>query len=268
LVNLNITFWNVGGRQLDAELVELIKATYTDFLVLAEYPSDEMTLVRASQKSGVSIYSVPKIACERISIFTRFRPSSIKHQRETNRYTMKELKLQGCVPLLLVLVHLPSKLHATEVDQLQEAIYFKQDIEAAEADVGHTNTLVIGDFNMNPFDHGMVSASALHSIPCLETARGKHRIIHGRAHSYFYNPSWSLFGDRSGSPGTYFYRSSSHVSYYWNLLDQVVMRPSIADRFDKNSLNVVTTAGSVDLVGKNGRPSASDHLPISFTLEC
>lgn len=264
---MNITFWNVGRKQLDTELTKLLDATRTDVLVLAEYPAEEMALVRAAHKSNVNILAVPKIACERISIFAKPNYSTVRHLRETNYYTIKELRLPGCIPVLLVLVHLPSKLFSTDVDQLQEAIFFKRDIESTETDVGHSNTLVIGDFNMNPFDHGMVSASALHSIPCLKTAKGKSRIINGRKHSFFYNPSWNLFGDRLGPPGTYFYRAPSHTSYYWNMLDQVVMRPSFADQFDRRSLTIVTRAGDVDLIDRNGRPYVSDHLPIFFKIE-
>lgn len=87
--------------------------------------------------------------------------------------------------LLLCLVHLPSKLHANDVDQLHSALYLKQDIERAEDSAGHANTVVLGDFNMNPYDDGMVSAAAMNSVPCLNVARREVREISRRTHSFF-----------------------------------------------------------------------------------
>lgn len=175
--------------------------------------------------------------------------------------------MPGAIRLLLCITHLPSKLHATELDQVHSASYLKQDIELAEAEATHTNTVVFGDFNMNPFDDGMVSAAALNSVPCVVLTKRKTRTIKGRKHAFFYNPMWSLLGDFSGSPGTYFHKSPGYRSDYWNTLDQVIVRPEIASRLRKNSLAVLTKAGVVNLICENGRPVVSDHLPITFAID-
>jgi hypothetical protein len=263
---LNFLFWNVCKKDLEQEIADLVVAENINILILAEYEGDNDSLLRVLAKKGKDFFIVPIIACFRIKIFTNFNPFLIKHLGETDRYTIKELQLKGSIPILLAMAHLPSKRHANENDQLQEAAYFKKDIEKSENDVGHQNTLIVGDFNMNPFDLGMVAANGLHSIPCLKTAKRNIRTIKKKEYSYFYNPMWNLLGDYDGIPGSYYYRDPSYLSYYWNLLDQVVIRPNIANNLNSSSLRILTNTGNKFLVDDNGRPKISDHLPLTFSL--
>jgi hypothetical protein len=263
---LNCLFWNTGREQLDAAVVALAKATRAHIIALAEYPADLMDLARQLNAVGLSFFPLPIIGCERIRILTTFTPGHFQARREADRYTIQELTIPGEIQLILAIAHLPSKQHADDIDQLHTATFFKHDIELAEIEAKHMNTLVFGDFNMNPFDAGMMSAASLNSISCLNTARREVRSIAGRKHAFFYNPMWNLLGDFAGPPGTYFHASPGYVSQYWNLLDQVVLRPTLADRFDKTALAVLTQAGPIRLVNDTGRPTLSDHLPLFFSL--
>jgi endonuclease/exonuclease/phosphatase family metal-dependent hydrolase len=82
---------------------------------------------------------------------------------------------------------------------------------------------------------------------------------------------WGHLGDQAGdTAGSYFYDSAEHVSYFWHVFDQVLIRPELTDRFDVNQLRILTSAGARSLVRTDGRPDAanfSDHLPIVFELE-
>lgn len=264
---LNFLFWNAGKRYVDTELVELIVNTQANFVALAEYVGNGFDLIRLLSARGVNYHSIPTVGCERIKIFTDITPSGIKHGREADRYSIKELQVPGMTPLLVGLVHLRSKLYANDGDQQASAMFFRNDIESAEAESGHKNTIIFGDFNMNPFDTGMISAISLNSLPSLRIAKNGSRFIEGREHSFFYNPSWNLLGDLDDTPGTYFHSSPSHLSHYWNTLDQVIVRPAIADRFQTASLKILKKAGEHSLVNHDGRPSVSDHLPIFFCMD-
>jgi endonuclease/exonuclease/phosphatase family metal-dependent hydrolase len=265
-VQLNFVFWNVGKRKLDDEIVSLAGDTQPDFLVLAEYEGDETELLKRLTRNNPQLNLIPKIACDRITLFSTCSPSQVHPKRETARFTIQEVQQPGTISFLLGLVHLPSKLHETEDDQLHSTILLRSEIEAAEADVGHSNTLVLGDFNMNPFDKGMVFVSAMNAISCLTTAKRQTRIFHGQTQSFFYNPSWNLLGDFSETPGTFYHNSPGALSYYWNTLDQVVMRPTLANTLDKSTLRIVRSVRGKSLVSDNGIPSTSDHLPITFTV--
>lgn len=266
-LHLNFLFWNVGKQNLENEIVALVGSTKTNVLVLAEHVGTENVLLRALHEKGINYFALPIIGCTRIKIFTDVELGCFRPKREGDRYTIWEFYKPGYERLLLAMVHLPSKLHMSEQDQLHGAIVFRQEVELTERETKNTNTIILGDFNMNPFDPGMISAMAMHSIPCLHTAKVGSRVISGIPYSFFYNPTWNLLGDRDGVPGTYYFAPSSYVSYFWNVLDQVVLRPTIADRFDKESLRILTVAGGTNLLNKNGRPSLSDHLPITFSVD-
>lgn len=44
---------------------------------------------------------------------------------------------------------------------------------------------------------------------------------------------WNHFGDaKSSTAGSYYYDSAEHVNYYfWDMFDQVLIRPELAERF-------------------------------------
>ena len=80
---------------------------------------------------------------------------------------------------------------------------------------------------------------------------------------------WGFFGDRTdGPPGTYYYRHGGHLSYDWNIFDQLLIRPDALPWFH-GDVEIVSRIGEVNLLGSDGRPDAevgSDHLPIVFRL--
>lgn len=80
---------------------------------------------------------------------------------------------------------------------------------------------------------------------------------------------WGLFGDRTPGPaGTYYYDNSTPVTYFWNVFDQVLLRPDLMHRLD--ALDVLSNDGDGSLLTPHGRPDrarGSDHLPLFFRLD-
>jgi hypothetical protein len=111
----------------------------------------------------------------------------------------------------------------------------------------------------------------LNAVMSRRVASRATRTVQGRDYRFFYNPMWNHFGDAGcETAGSYFYDASEHVNYYWNLFDQVLLRPELAERFDPNRLMVVKSTGSRSLVRPDGRPdqsAGSDHLPLVFEVE-
>jgi hypothetical protein len=56
--------------------------------------------------------------------------------------------------------------------------------------------------------------------------------------------------------------------YFWNILDQVLIRPALLDVF-RDEIAIVDTVDGRSLLDERGRPCqqiGSDHLPIHFQL--
>jgi hypothetical protein len=128
---------------------------------------------------------------------------------------------------------------------------------------------LVGDLNMNPFDPGVASAHGLHAVMVRSKAAEATREILGEAYRMFYNPMWGCFGDRTaGPPGTFYLSSSKPLNHFWNIYDQVLLRPALADSLA--GLDILDSCGGAPLLTRGGLPdraAASDHLPVLFRLD-
>jgi hypothetical protein len=170
-----------------------------------------------------------------------------------------------------VAVHQPSKLFWSEDSQAFQCTELSRTVIQEETKVGHRNTVLVGDLNMNPFEKGLVSANGLNAVSSRQVAlRGFRRVL-SRQYPFFFNPMWAHLGERRGHPpGSYYYERAEMVNYYWNVFDQVMVRPDIMDRFDGERIKILTKVGDESLLLDDGRPNDkdfSDHLPLLFEVE-
>lgn len=173
--------------------------------------------------------------------------------------------------MLLCSAHLPSQLIPTEREQDS----LLRDLSALIADMerrrGHSRTLIIGDFNVDPFQYGLYSTAGLHAVPTRRLAMQDTRIVAGSTHRYFFNPMWRFFSDATlGPPGTFFWRQARPDCRFWYIFDQVLLRPSLLQYFLNADLEILTGDGQVSFESaRDGRPdrtTGSDHFPILIRL--
>jgi hypothetical protein len=178
--------------------------------------------------------------------------------------------LPGQQELLIVIAHLPSGLFFGPDSRSLECVELAHLVVEEERRAGHDRTLLVGDLNLNPFETGVVAANGLNAVMTKKIAVRGFRTVQRREYPIFYNPMWRFFGDRAGRPsGTYYYERAEHVVYFWNIFDQVLVRPSLVEGFKDGELRIVDAVGDVSLIHKDGRPNpaiGSDHLPIVFAL--
>ena len=263
-------FWNVNGKELGENICRLADAHQVDVLILAESPFRPEALELLLTEGCAATFRFCYGDCKRIQIYARFAPENIRPVRDDPRFTIREVTLPSRVTLLLVGAHLRSKLHADQRTQLLDCQELADQIRQAEEAAGHTRTLLVGDLNMNPFEDGVAAARALNAVMSRDIALGGQRELHDKRYPFFYNPMWGHLGDVSGTPaGSYFYRSSDDVCYYWNIFDQVLVRPDLLEYFDANAVRILDSDGKSRLVGDGRppqRPVLSDHLPLLFTI--
>ncbi len=209
--------------------------------------------------------------CEKIRVFTRFAPEFSRPIHEGERLTIRKLTLPLVDEVLLAALHFPSKKEWSDEDQMFECTDFIDSIYTAESSVGHRRTVLVGDFNMNPFEKGMVSARGFHSVMDKNVAKKGTRVVQGKIYPLFYNPMWSFLGDSSRGKvsGTHYYDASGkHINYHWNIFDQVLVRPELIDKFNFDELDILTSDGQLSFIKENGRldKSISDHLPLKFSI--
>jgi len=262
-------FWNTG-KQAGAEVIaSLCHENDVDILILAECEIRAGLLNIHFDRGGPSrMREINAPAPGAVRVFSRVPARFWTPILDDPRYSIRHLSPPIGLPLLLVGVHLPSKLHATDADQGYVARLLRLDIDKAEEKVGHRNTVVLGDFNFDPFEDAMMAADGLHALMDKEIVRRGSRTVRDQSWRYFYNPMWSLLGDESpGPPATYYRSASGLVSRFWHMFDQILLRPDLLDRYRPGSVKVVAEIGGQPILGKRGGQEAhSDHLPVVVSL--
>ena len=267
---LTFLFWNTNSKDLLEPVVHLATEYEPDLLILIEPALSQVTLLETLNNRSGPLYYLTTSLCEDISILSRFPEQFITPIYESGRITIRKLLLPATDEILLVAVHLPSRLYVSKESQPAEFFELSRTIREVEHQVGHTRTILLGDLNANPFDVALVSSAGLNATMSKQIAARRKRIVQSRKYPFFYNPMWSLLGDNSpGPPGTYFYRQSEDVCYYWHMIDQVLLRPELMEKLAEDTPNIITTAGDLNLTSKNcpNKKKFSDHLPILFRLK-
>jgi hypothetical protein len=278
--SLNIFLWNVQQKELSDTISHYILTNNTDVVVLLE---DKMILSdRLAQINGLGTkYHICSSSDRHISIFTSFSSASFNIRRTKSNYiSLVDFRFLT-KQILFGAIHFPSNLfRGSEANDILYAGLLRQEIEATEAIVKHRNTLLVGDFNMGPFEKGMVRAEAFNAVMSRDIAASGPRKVSGAGtgqamtYKYFYNPMWSFLGDLSNfKPGTYFYNNDTADNHHkWYMFDQVLIRPDLIPNFVPSSLRIIETdqrSGPL-MTFRNAKrlnSSYSDHLPLVFTMD-
>jgi hypothetical protein len=263
-------FWNTGRNAPVEAVVALVREWRVDILVLAESGIPISDLVRGLNAGGKSVYFPDPGNSTRLTVLTRFYAAPSTLIRDSHGIAIRHYSMPLGRSLLLAAVHLPSKLRKKTEEQILVSTRIARYVREAEQQVGHRRTVLIGDLNMNPFEVGVVGSDGLHAIMDRRIAAGGSRVVDGEDCHFFYNPMWGVFGDNKGSPpGTYYRNTGSQVNYFWNVFDQVLVRPSLLPYLVGQPIEVVTELAGTSLLTGSGRPdhhATSDHLPVVCRL--
>src|SRR5262249_25809814 len=132
-----------------------------DVLMLAECPTTVGTMLKTlngDREMPLYEFAPTFDRDHRLPIYVLFSHEFVAPIEDANRFTVREIRLPAVTPILLAVAHCPSKRHMTDGDQEQYLIEFADRIRRIEARVGHSRTILVGDFNVNPFENGMIGA--------------------------------------------------------------------------------------------------------------
>lgn len=129
---------------------------HSDVVVLAE-SGDPVTLLKQfnpelGRASGG--YHLAEGNCQAITVLTRFSSQLVVPTWESERVSIRRLRLPAREELLMCAVHLPSKMYSRDDDQRARCFELARQIAEAEDRAGHRRSVLLGDFNMNPFESG------------------------------------------------------------------------------------------------------------------
>jgi len=257
---MKIVFWNIKGSKDVTHVVDLVDSVEPDLLFLAECSPE---IVASSQSRcrviAPRIFANPKVRGFVVSENVKCT-LSLEHN---DRLFFYRVTWQG-KEFLLGTVHLLSKIYASNSAQSSEAQKYVRVVRMTEKAEKQKNTILIGDFNMNPFEEGMVKVHAFNSVCSSEIALKKGRQFQGEYYDYFFNPAWKHYaGVGNGVYGTYYHHSCGADGFHWNNFDQALVSPSILQKYNPQ-FSILHDVLGFDLRNKNN--GVSDHYPILLEL--
>lgn len=271
-----IGFWNINRKNLSDSIVDFVQEKQVDILYLAE--ADDNTIFEFLKKVRKVIknrsFKQLDSGLTKISLLTSYDKNIFSNNKKiysSPRWLAHQLILPNRLSLNIISVHFHSKVNWSSASLALECTNLARDIALIEKKNNSENTILIGDFNMNPFEDGMVAANGLNAIQDLDyTEHRNNRKIDGISYKYFYNPMWNFFGDKKEPYGTHYCRVSGHISQEWNIYDQVLFRPSLKKFIERDGIEIVSELKDDKLTKAFGRPDEkkySDHLPIVLKLK-
>lgn len=263
-----LLFWNTAGKPDPRMIAAAAREQSAEVVLLAECDVPSLDLLKELNASPGRIYIEPPTLSSRLRLLTTYPISDVHSVHDENHFSITELHDPIGPPLLVTCVHLGSKLYFHDDDQYYRARRLTEEILVAEDRLSHRNTIVMGDFNMSPFEQPIVAADALHATMDRRIASRISRRVDSRDRFYFYNPMWNTLGDNNDAPGTHYYSSGLNTCYFWNTFDQVLLRPSLLKYLPTGTPRVLSKIGSISLLSKSGviDKRISDHLPILINL--
>jgi endonuclease/exonuclease/phosphatase (EEP) superfamily protein YafD len=187
---ISFLFWNLKGHDgatwearapaLRRHLARMLTSLGVDVLVLAESAFSPDGLLAALAELGAAGFCYPVSNSRRIQIYTRFPTETVKdafNDSSDGRLTVRRFTPSPDTDLLLAALHFQSKQYWTGEAQALQAVVLREDIVAVEESVGHQRTILVGDFNMNPFEPGVSAGPALNAVMDRRIARDEERSI-------------------------------------------------------------------------------------------
>ena len=128
-------------------------------------------------------------------------------------------------------------------------------------------TIVVGDFNANPYDEELLLPNAFNAMlfKGILRARGS-RTWHGKSYPFMYNPTVHWLSEDTETYGSHYYSSGDGTSPVWNCYDQALVSRTLMDGV--RSYSYLRRIGETDLIARR-RPKRkiSDHLPLLVDIE-
>lgn len=266
VTSLTVLFWNLAGKDLGDHLSTLAEQERADIIAVCEAES----LLDSFLPGLPTMWKESKPVVDGRKIRSFFRSSLFRvervHEHPLERIIVDRIILKH-TDLLLAVVHLGSKASWSHNHQFAESLVIASELRNVEARFRHHRTIAVGDFNMNPYEPGMMAAAGFHAVMTKTLSLEEGRTVQGHNYPYFYNPMWGHFGDRTPGPsGTYFFRNSDQLAPCHHMLDQVLLRPPLLSSAPER-VHILERCGGVALCDDLGRPDQatfSDHLPIVF----
>jgi hypothetical protein len=216
---VRIVFWNVKKKDLTRFVCSIAASTNADAVVLAENHVSSKETLLALQTNVSQDFYFPEViskADPRFHCFCRNSQLDLSETHKADRTSVRKLQI-GNNNALLVLVHGIDIRNYDSESRQEFAHLLANELRFLQEEKQTNKLILLGDFNMNPFERGMNSASGLNAMMTKADVELGSRKYRGTNYDFYYNPMWSLFGDNTNGPAGTIYDTSGQGPYGWSM---------------------------------------------------
>ncbi len=258
---MNIYFWNINNSLISYELAKkTVTQENQSIFIISEF-WEILDQIHRTERNFVhdEINKRVGILCN--------DSYKVKYRDSSEFYLITTLNFNS-IEIVICSVHFRSKRNG-EVVQKRIIERTIDEINVALKKFDTNNKVVIGDFNINPYDDSMINIYNFNSVSSLNHRTKMHKTYREIDYDIYYNPFFSYQGDLSiGPPGTYFYEKETQT-HSWYIFDQALINSKFLENIDTQECNVLEKLNDTNLCLDNGKPNNrySDHLPIKIKIK-
>lgn len=261
--DLKFLYWNTKKISSFTIILDLLDHCKPDFLFLSEI-DDSLITDNIVEYNKIGYVHYPNPGCSRILILKK---EKIKCNLgvQTVYYTTLNIPTYD---IFVISVHLPSQMF-NSYDGLKNYLRnMRLNIDSKVGNSNDTKILIIGDFNVNPFEKPMIDFDGF-SATNTKNFRNKVTNLSDEKVLY-YNPTWKLYRYNEFPGSKYFPRpsGSSFDVLEHHFLDQVILSKELLKNLKDEKIELIykTTKNNYFDVTKN-KILISDHLPLQYQLK-
>ncbi len=253
---MNILFWNLKNNSIAEYIVKCLEENNIDIAVFSEHKGVDFGKL---SKSSCYDYIEGMGGCEKIVMLVKPQ-ITVEIKQEQSRYALYYIT-EGTSRYILAGVHLQDRRNTDAATRIACIGRLVNDIKNVERRCKCKNTIIIGDFNANPYDDELLQMNAFNAVLFKEVIqKSETRTVDGISYRRFYNPTINFISEDTKNYGSFYYTEGSR-SPVWHCIDQVLVSKALVDSIE--SMRYLKAIGAKSLI-KSVRPDdqISDHLPL------
>ena len=259
---MKILFWNLNNNSNEKWVAEIIREKDVDIAIFAEYQSTSFENV-LSDLDNIYNWHDGFGGCEKVTLLCKNNIKTVV-RREQNRYTVYSCSA-GDFTYNVVGLHLPAPPSSDANTRKLVIRDIVCDINEQEKASNNRCTIVIGDFNCNPFDEEIIQKDSFNAVLYKQLINKQEAVIFGgKKFRRFYNPIIHFLSEDTNTYGSLYYSSGS-ASLYWNSFDQILVRKGLVDSIESFAY-LKTINGKSLLEDVKPKAAISDHLPLLVSI--
>lgn len=259
---MKVIYWNTNKIKNLSTILDICISENPDVFFLSEI-DEKIIENEIKELDNINYLHFLNPGSSRVSIITK-KQLNIKLGLQNKYYT--NVKLPD-LDIELISLHLPSQMFQ-HFDALKEFIRdFRKDIDINIGVPDEKRILLIGDFNVSPFDKPMIDFDGFSATNSINS---RDKITHlTKNKAIYYNPTWQLYSN-TNFPGTKYFRRPSGSSYdvlEHHFLDQVVISTKLCRELKSENIEVIKKSKKYTYYNKGSNViMESDHLPLSYKI--